>query len=245
MHAPPALGTPHRRRLREIWRSAGWPCQDMVEVELLAAGLIERRFDADGRTTLRVTDAGVQLLAATLQTNRAARDAHEALVERVAREMQRAGRIAWRGLSLRARVGSGDAAAWAMAMPDVYSIRHTTVEAYLEPIVHEVKVRRADLLADLRHEAKRAAYLHLSSEFWYVIREGIARADEIPRECGVLLAGDGGFEVARPARKRAMQMPFGVWMALARAAPVDNAADEDVQVRLGEPGSDPPDTHVR
>jgi hypothetical protein len=26
----------HRRRLRELWRSAGWPCQDMVEVELLS-----------------------------------------------------------------------------------------------------------------------------------------------------------------------------------------------------------------
>ena len=43
-----------------------------------------------------------------------------------------------------------------MAMPDVFSIRHTTVEAYLEPIVHEVKVQRADLLADLRRATKRA-----------------------------------------------------------------------------------------
>ena len=131
MNAAPALSRVHRRRLREIWRSAGWPCQDLVEVELLAAGLVERLRDAQGRETLRVTDAGVHVLAATLQKNRAARDVHEVLVGRVAREMQRAGRIAWRALSLRARVGSGDAAAWAIAMPDVYSIRHTTVEAYL------------------------------------------------------------------------------------------------------------------
>ena len=83
----------HTRRLREVWRSAGWPCQDLVEVELLAAGLLERRRDAAGRETVRVTDAGVQLLAATLQKNRAARDAHEALVAQVATEMQRAGRV--------------------------------------------------------------------------------------------------------------------------------------------------------
>jgi len=37
-----ALGIVHRRRLREVYRSAGWPCQDPLEVELLAAGLIER-----------------------------------------------------------------------------------------------------------------------------------------------------------------------------------------------------------
>ena len=75
-----------------------------------------------------------------------------------------------------------------MAMPDVFSIRHTSVEAYLDPIVHEIKVRRADLLSDLRNENKRAAYLQLSSECWYVIRAGIAEADEIPPACGVIVA---------------------------------------------------------
>ena len=235
------LSAPQRRRLREIWRSAGWPCQDMLEVELLAAGLVERLRDGQGRETLRVTDAGIAMLAQTLHRNRAARDAHEALVERVAREMSRAGRIAWRGLSLRARVGEGDAAAWAMAMPDVFSIRHTTVAAYLEPVVHEVKVSRADLLSDLRHAAKRQAYLQLSSECWYVIRAGIARPQEIPPECGVLVAMDGGFDVARPAPKRAMELPFGVWMALARATPMDNGPDEDAQSLLGDTGAAPPE----
>jgi hypothetical protein len=228
------LSPAHRRRLRQIWRSAGWPCQDMLEAELLAAGLLLRLRDAQGRETLRVTDAGVAVLAQTLQKNRAARDAHESLVERVAREMQRAGRVVWRGLSLRARVGQGDAAVWALAMPDVYSIRHTTVEAYLEPVAHEIKVRRADLLSDLRHEAKRAAYLALSSECWYVLQQGIARPDEIPPECGVLIAGAAGLELARPAPKRPMQMSFALWMALARAAPMDNGADEDAQPWLGD-----------
>jgi hypothetical protein len=231
------LSTAHRRRLREIWRSAGWPCQDMLEVELLHAGLLQRLRDAAGRETLRVTDAGIAVIAQTLQTNRRARSAHEALVGRVALQMQRAGRIVWRGLSLRARVGDGEATAWAMAMPDVYSIRHTTVEAYLEPLVHEIKVTRADLLSDLRHEAKRVAYLALSSECWYVIRRGIAQPQEIPPDSGVLVASEAGLEVARPAPKRPMQMSFGLWMALARAKPVDNGIDQDAQAWLG--GTDP------
>ncbi len=235
------LSAAHRRRLREIWRSAGWPCQDMLEVELLDHGLLQRLRDGDGRETLRVTDAGIALLAQTLRRNRAARDAHEALVGRVALQMQRAGRIVWRGLSLRARVGAGEAAAWTLAMPDVYSIRHTTVEAYLEPVVHEIKVQRADLLSDLRHEAKRAAYLALSTECWYVLREGIAQPQEVPPDCGVMLAGDAGLDVVRPAPRRPMQMSFGLWMALARASPVDNGPDQDAQAWLGGTSAAAPD----
>lgn len=227
------LTAAHRRRLRELWRSAGWPCQDLLEVELLAAGLVERRTDAQGRDTLRVTDAGVQVLAATLHRNRAAFDAHEALVGRMAREMQRAGRVVWRGLSLRARVGEGDEAAWAMARPDVFSIRHTTVERYVEPIAHEIKVRRADLLADLRKPAKGEAYRYFSSECWYVLREGIGQVHEIPDSYGVMVALEaGGLEVARPAPRRPMQLPFAVWMALARAAP--EPTDDDAQPGLAE-----------
>jgi hypothetical protein len=221
----------HRRRLRAIWRSAGWPCQDMVEVELLAAGWLERVRHESGHETLRVTDAGIAVLAETLQRNRGARDAHEELVERVARACHLAGRIAWRGLSLRAKVGDD----WAIAMPDVFSIRNTTVEDYVEPIVHEIKVRRADLLGDLKRETKRAAYLQLGGECWYVIREGIAEPDEIPPECGVLVARDGGLDVARPAPRRAMRLPFHAWMVLARATPLDGIAHDDSQGWLGAP----------
>ena len=102
--APMRLTSAHRRRLREVWRSAGWPAQDILEAELLAAGLLERHHDSAGRCTIRVTDAGIQALADSAARNRAARSAHEALVEQVALAMIREGRIAWRGLTLRARV---------------------------------------------------------------------------------------------------------------------------------------------
>ena len=242
----PTLTTAHHRRLRAVWQSAGWPFQDLLELDLLAAGLLARQQDAMGRETVRVTDAGVQLLHQTLQKNRAARDAHEQLVGRVARSMQRAGRVVWRGLSLRARIGeaaesAGVEPAWAMAMPDVYSIRHTTVEDYVEPVAHEIKVRRADLLADLRRPAKGEAYRWLSSECWYVLRAGIASADEIPPVYGVLFADDsGGLDVARPAPKRPLRLPFMVWMALARATP--EPVDDDAQPGLGAAdGTDLPD----
>jgi len=242
--AAPCLGKAHARRLRDIYRSAGWPCQDALEIDLLAAGLLQRVQAASGHETLRVTDAGVQWLAAALARNRAALNAHEALVEQVAAAMGRAGRLAWRGLSLRAQVPTADPARpmrWCIARPDVFSIRQTSVESYVEPVVHEVKVRRADLLGDLRHEAKRAAYLHLG-ECWYVLGCGakgapIGQADEIPPDCGVMGLRSGRLEVVRPARRRVRQgLPFGVWMALAKATPVTAGEDEPQSLLGAEPG---------
>ncbi len=211
----------HLQRLRQLWRSAGWPCQDLVEVELLAAGWAERLQEADGRERLRVTDTGVALIAESLTRNRAVRDAHEGLVERVATEMQRAGRIAWRGLALRAGLpGEDGKTLWVNAMPDVYSIRHSTVEDYLEPAIHEIKVSRADLLGELRRPAKSAAYRALCGQCWFVIKAGIAEPEEIPAEYGVLIGHDSHLELARPAPRQACKPDFPTWMALARATPL-------------------------
>lgn len=223
------LGPAHRRRLREIWRSSGWPCRDAIEVELLVAGWLERKWDGEGRETLRVTDRGVAALAETLAHNRARRDAHEALVARVAMAMQRDGRLVWRGLSLRAPLSTDDGGTrWVMAMPDVYSIRHTTVEDYVEPAVHEIKVQRSDLLADLRRPDKGAAYRALAGQCWYVLREGIAQPEEVPPQYGVMLADARDLAVARPAPRRSVTLPFSAWMALARtgALATDDAQDQ-------------------
>ena len=234
------VGRAHARRLRDIYRSAGWPCGDPIEVDLLAAGLLERQCSAFGHETLRVTDRGIAHIASSLVVNRAALSAHEALVEQVAREMTRSGRIAWRGLSLRARLPpteEGGKARWCIARPDVFSIRNTSVEAYAQPIVHEIKVRRADLMADLRKPDKRAAYLDLGGECWYVLGRDardrpIGSPDEIPPECGVIVVEAGRLVVARAAVHRTLpRMPFGTWMALAKAQPV-RGFDEGAQGML-------------
>ncbi|MDP9992700.1 hypothetical protein J2W30_000796 [Variovorax boronicumulans] len=234
------FGKLHARRLREIYRSAGWPCCDAIEVELLAGGFLERVRTSHGHETLRVTDAGIARIATTLTINRAALTPHEALVERVAREMTRGGRIAWRGLGLRARLPAleeGGKPRWCMARPDVFSIRNTSVEAYAHPIVHEVKVSRADLLGDLRKPDKRAAYLDLGGECWYVLGNDargrcIATPEEVPAECGVLVLEGERLVVARAAVHRPIErMPFAVWLALAKAQPI-SGFDEDVQDML-------------
>ena len=225
----------HHQRLRDVYRSAGWPCLDMLEVELLAAGLLERIDSGSGHESLRVTDTGLARLAQVFAHNKASRSPHEALVGKVAREMARAGRVVWRGLSLRAQVPAPERlpdedaqspSRWCVACPDVFSIRNTTVEAYLEPIVHEIKVSRADLLGDLQKPAKRAAYLGLGGECWYVLGQNangrpIAQPDEIPPECGVLLCEGDRLVVGRPAPRRPLdKLPFHVWMSLSKASPL-------------------------
>ncbi len=253
----------HERRLRDIWRSAGWPCHDNIELDLLAAGLVCRLLDSSGRETLRLTDAGIDRLAAKRRRHQAAMTAHEALVQRVALQQQRAGRVVWCGLTLRAPLAlpegpslpaspggrgapeqelpdlgsdavqpggqpakTAKAVRWALAMPDVYAIRHTTVEACVEPAAFEVKVSRADLLGDLRHPAKAAAYLALASQCWYVLQRGIAELDEIPPVFGVLWADEAGLDVGRPAPVRPFKLPFAVWMALARAPALAPPAED-------------------
>jgi len=243
----PPLSQAHARRLREVYRSAGWPCQDLLEIELLASGHLERVLAPSGHECVRVTATGLALIAAGAQRNRARLSAHEALVERVAREMGRAGRIAWRGLSLRAQVPCAEsegATQWCVCKPDVFSIRNTSVAEYVEPVVHEVKVRRSDLLADLRVVAKRAAYLDLG-ECWYVLGADargrcIGAPDEVPEGCGVMLVDQDRLVVARPAaRARRAALPFAVWMALAKATPTAGL-DEDCQGLLAANDSQGP-----
>ena len=259
-HLALQLTRQHLRRLREVYRSAGWPSQDTLEVELLAFGLLARVTSSTGHESLRVTDSGVLQLAQTMAGNRAVRSAHEALVERVAEEMGRAGRLVWRGLALRAQVPAPDGSTtpplplgsllteetpdslhpstsvpkmtWVIACPDVFSIRNTTVEGYLEPIVHEIKVSRADLLGDLKKPSKRAAYLGMGGECWYVLGQSangkpIAQPHEVPLECGVMLCEGKQLVVARPAPRRALEsLPFHVWMALAKAGPAVRGTGE-------------------
>ena len=160
----------HTKRLREMYRSAGWPFLDTVEIELITAGLLEQVTDTTGHTTVRVTDSGIAHLALSIQRNRKNRSAHEILVDRIGQEMLHDGRIVWTGLGLRAGLtaGDGEPVRWKMCRPDVFSIRHTTVASYLEPIVHEIKVSRADLLGDLKCKDKRDSYLDVGGQCWYV-----------------------------------------------------------------------------
>ncbi len=222
------LARAHLRRLRQYFRSAGWPCHDNLEVDLLVAGLVERAPpDAAGVESIRVTEAGIAALSGYRQQNRHALDTHDALVGRIARQLIDDGRIVFRGVSLRARVDAG----WKPVRPDLFSIRNTSHDAYLAPFVHEIKVSRADLLTDLRNPAKRAGYQALSQQFYYVLTEGIAEPDEVPADCGVMVAGTERLRVVRASPVRDVRLATLHWLQLAKSQ-AEYGADDDSQLEL-------------
>src|SRR5436190_22751273 len=52
----------HLSRLMKIWRSAGWPVRDAVEIDLLAANWVALSVANTGHETLGVTAAGLKVL---------------------------------------------------------------------------------------------------------------------------------------------------------------------------------------
>lgn len=261
----------HLTRLMSIWRSAGWPCHDAIELHLVAAGWAILSMSAGGHQRIRLSESGIRLLAESRQSNQRALSAHDRLAQRVADHLMATGRVVWHEVALRARVDvagePADEAAqatgkllwptdpiddempaqlrgrgfWRMARPDVFSVRNTSVEDYLQSMVHEVKVSRADLLSDLRHAAKRECYRWLSCETYYVFPAGLAEPSEIPQPFGVWVMNgpidSGILELVRPAMHAPCKLPFSVWMALAKAAPVRLDVDT-AQRQLGEPAVD-------
>ena len=233
---PSPLSRTHLRRLRQMFRSSGWPCQDPIEIDLLGAGLIERLASPDPGLrpdTIRVTDAGIQALALAQAQNRQALGAHEALVRLTAQWLVAQGRLAWTGLSLLSP--EAPAGSWGPCRPDVFSLRISSLEHALEPTIHEIKVSRADLLGDLRQPGKRGAYFGLAQRVWYVLGESakgepIADPAEIPAECGVLFACADTLTIARAAPAReARPIALPTWLALARAQPLETEASSPQQ----------------
>jgi hypothetical protein len=208
----PGLTRNHLRRLRQYFRSAGWPCHDNVELDLLDRGLV-RREPGNGLETIVVTDAGIGALARQLERNRQAHAQHDALVDRVAHWLLSQKRLVFRGVALRTRVDDR----WCLSRPDVFSLRHVTSSRRLHPAVHEIKVRRADLLGELRHDTQRRGYQSFAQSFSYVIAEGIADPSEVPADCGVIVATGNSLRIARLAPHRDATLTTAQWVALVRA----------------------------
>ena len=225
--APEPLTRNHLRRLRQYFRSSGWPCQDNIELDLLREGLVRREARAGTLESIVVTEAGIARLAMQLECNRRAYAEHDALIARVSRWLLGQRRLVFRNIALRARVDD----AWALSKPDVFSVRHVTSSRRLHPAVHEVKVRRADLLGDLKKDTKRRGYQSYSQSFHYVIAEGIADASEIPEDCGVVVATSKSLCIVRPSPYRPAALTTAQWVALARAG-AELGDDDDPQLAL-------------
>ncbi len=88
-------------------------------------------------------------------------------------------------------------------------------------VAYELKVSRSDWLAELRNPEKRAPFVALSNQFWFVIAEGIGSRDDMPpdtADCGLLeIMSSGKIHVRKRAPKRDVgEMPTSFAMAMMR-----------------------------
>ena len=90
----------------------------------------------------------------------------------------------------------------ALPRPDVFSVVQTFDATRISPLVHEVKVSRADFFADVAKPLKRLAYACIADAVHYVVPAGLVEAHEVPKNCGLIVeAAPGQFKVVKRAKK--------------------------------------------
>lgn len=206
----------HYRRLAWYFahgKSGGNAGADAFDLDLVGEGLIARKEEWAGHVRFTITPAGEHLLYLRKEEERARRRPHHELGHRLTPWLEAQDRLCWENIEFRVELPDGAA----VVRPDVLSMVKTLNPDRMVPIVYEVKVSRADFLADVKNPSKRAAYFQLADYVVYVLPEGMVTPDEVPPECGLVVENAPGvFKVVRKGRKNKNRpaFPSGHWMAL-------------------------------
>ena len=94
---------------------------------------------------------------------------------------------------------------------DVLNVRPSFTRFCID--IFEVKHSRADLLSDIR-SGKWRSYLPYCNRFYFAIKSGIAKKDDIPEEAGILVRGPKGWTTVRGAKPRDIGYDMDMLLAL-------------------------------
>ncbi|MGZ0002918.1 hypothetical protein [Burkholderia gladioli] len=209
------LSRQHYKRLRFYWQgraNGGAGMTDGIDLDLAALGLVERFERLGSGVCFRITQAGEQELAAEKAREVERRKPHHDLAGRVAAWRRDNGRVTWENVELLVDLETGGRQA---IRPDVFSMATTYDEKRINPCVDEVKVSRADFLADVARAEKRAGYARIAEVVYYVVPAGTAEASEVPVECGLIVEREfGAFEVVKRPKKRPVALTTHHFMNL-------------------------------
>ncbi|MDF0506624.1 hypothetical protein POK33_38380 [Burkholderia cenocepacia] len=209
------LSRQHYKRLRFYWQgraNGGAGMTDGIDLDLAALGLVERIERPGSGVRFRITRTGEQELAAEKAREVERRKPHHDLASRVAAWRRDNGRITWENVELLVDLETGGRQA---IRPDVFSMATTYDAKRINPCVDEVKVSRADFLADVARAEKRAAYARIAEVVYYVVPAGTAEPFEVPVECGLILERElGTFEVVKQPKKRPVSLTTHHFMNL-------------------------------
>jgi len=206
----------HHRRLRHYFRLGGSRATqvselDGIALDLVGKGLAETKSTAFGYTSIMLTPKGQEVAYAKRQSDIAARSVHHDLGARLAAWLRNQGRITWENVEFKNknikkdRLNNGkevEYVSWECIRPDVFTIKPSLQLKYANPCIYEVKVSRADFLGDIARPEKRQAYLKMAEAVYYVAKEGLIDADEVPQGFGLMVEKeDGKFVLSKKAKR--------------------------------------------
>lgn len=209
------LSRKHYSRLRYFWQGRGQgvtSLADTVDLDLVAAELIVRIERPFGGAYFSITPAGEKELAVEKEREIERRRPHHDLAGRLAAWLRDQGRVTWENIELMTTMVDGQRQA---IRPDVFSMAATYDEKRINPCVHEVKISRADFLADIAKPEKRAGYAKVAEVTYYAAPAGMIDANEVPAECGLVVEIEiGSFKIMKRPKKKRVELSTHHFMNL-------------------------------
>jgi len=222
--APEELTRQHVARLREFRRfssygepALGLPLDGPLDEHLAEHGFLESGTWCGGWV---LSQQGWQELERRARGEAIRRKPHHDLARRVARWLERQGRLAWLNRSFEVSTRNDHRAVRHLGLmpspdfpddgflgplrcitrPDVISVAPAERRSELQPWVFEVKVSRHDFYVDIDNPHKRLAYALLAERVYYACPKGLIAVDEVPVGCGLVVeTRKGFFQVASEA----------------------------------------------
>jgi hypothetical protein len=201
----PVLTKTHVSRLRALW-SLGRPAYltelTGAHLDLMVHGLVQSvEKSSSASAVLTVTRKGVVFLNENRQVQIAAQRPHHELGERLAAHLRAKGMHTWENVEF-SNPDWTQPRTWGVVRPDVYACYPELKAGNSAPAIYEVKVSRADFLADLAKPQKREAYAAISQAVYYCCPAGLIAKTEVPDGFGLLYEGKAGsFEIVKKARR--------------------------------------------
>ena len=201
----PRLGPAHTKRLRKLW-SYGRPVHvaqlESVDFDLQVHGFLETMDSGyNAAAVLTLTKMGLAHLNEARQKLIAAQRPHHELGQRLAAYLRAKGLHTWENVEF-SNPHWAQPRSWSVVRPDVFACLPSLKAKSAAPAIYEVKVSRADFLADLAKPEKRLAYAALAEAVYYCCPEGLICKEELPEGFGLLCeVTEGQFELRKNARR--------------------------------------------
>lgn len=201
----PRLLPAHIKRLRKLW-SYGRPVHlselTGVDLDLVVHGFLESvRSGVSQSAVVTVTRLGVSHLSECRQNQIAAQRPHHELGHRLAAHLREKGFYTWLNVEF-SNPDWRQPRLWGVVRPDCFACMPALKTRNAASAIYEVKVNRADVLADLAKPEKRGAYAVLAEAVYYCCPDGLMSVDELPAGFGLLCEVEPGrFELRKRARR--------------------------------------------